>query len=65
MTWASSAVYSPEARSKERRYIVSRVVEEMGGKQMIMDKAQSENVLVREHALVALQKIMITNWQIV
>ncbi len=37
----------------------------MGGKQLIMEKAQSENSMVREHALVALQKIMITNWQIV
>jgi hypothetical protein len=37
----------------------------MGGKQMIMEKAQVDNVLVREHALIALQKIMITNWQIV
>lgn len=39
------------------------VIEKMKGKDYIMNKARGDNQLVKEQALVALQKIMIHNWQ--
>jgi len=39
------------------------VLEKMKGKDYIMNKARGDNQQVKEQALVALQKIMIHNWQ--
>ncbi|EGR32209.1 hypothetical protein IMG5_092130 [Ichthyophthirius multifiliis] len=40
------------------------VIEKLGGKNLIMIKARHEDQSVRENALLALQKIMLHNWQI-
>lgn len=39
------------------------MLEKMKGKDYIMNKARGDNQQVKEQALVALQKIMIHNWQ--
>lgn len=44
-------------------FIFISVLEKMKGKDYIMNKARGDNQIVKEQALVALQKIMIHNWQ--
>ena len=62
MTLASSVASTPEA---ERNFIRNvRIVESLQLKDLIMEKARySEDKSVREQALLALQKLMIQNWQ--
>ena len=40
-----------------------RVIEKFGGKQYMMELIQHEDAQVRKHALSAVQKLLIKNWQ--
>ena len=41
------------------------ILEKLDGKTKLMKMIEKDNSLVREHALVAIQKLMINNWQII
>lgn len=41
------------------------VLEKLDGKTKLMHMIEKESPMVREHALVAIQKLMINNWQII
>jgi len=46
----------------EKSNFKTRLLESFKGKEMIAQKARNPQPSIREHALVALQKIMIQNW---
>ncbi len=51
-------------KEKRNKYFLFRILESLNVKDTIMDKAKySESKIVREQALLSLQKIMIQNWQ--
>lgn len=61
MTSASSAasIRMPD-RTNQPNY---SILERNGGKELMMGLIQAENSAVREQALLAIQKMMIHNWQ--
>jgi hypothetical protein len=61
MTSASSAASTrmPDRTNQPNNSILER----NGGKELMMGLIQAENSAVREQALLAIQKMMIHNWQ--
>lgn len=46
----------------EDLFICSRVIEQLGGKQLVMNHMHHEDQLVRYNALLCVQKLMVHNW---
>lgn len=62
MIWENSADSTPRVESNVFNYF--SVIEDLHIKELIMEKARySQDKSVREQALLALQKLMIQNWQ--